>query len=333
MRVSVLALLLGLAPLCAFANEARLPHLKLDPTRTTISGISSGAYMAQQLHLAYSDHVAGAAFLAGGPWHCAQGSLSIALAQCMAPTADKGPDVDVLAAAAKDAAAAGQIAPLRGLVGDRVLVLHGKGDLTVAQSLSTASVALYRKIAPEAKLSEDLTRSFSHTFPTLDAGSACEVSAAPYIGRCGFDAAAEIFASLLGKPPRPADVAHGKLLRFDQRGYQGEGDAFLAGEGYVYIPDACARGERCGLHIALHGCQQNADTLGEKFVRDTGYNRWADVYSVVVLYPQTRASLAPLNPKGCWDWWGYSGATYDTRDGVQMRAVAAMAAALGAPLR
>jgi poly(3-hydroxybutyrate) depolymerase len=67
-------------------------------------------------------------------------------------------------------------------------------------------------------------------------------------------------------------------------------------------------------------------------VRDSGLNRWADVHDVVVLYPQTRATYMPLNPKACWDWWGYSGPDYDTRKGVQLRAIANMAAALGAPL-
>jgi poly(3-hydroxybutyrate) depolymerase len=31
-----------------------------------------------------------------------------------------------------------------------------------------------------------------------------------------------------------------------------------------------------------------------------------------------------LNPKGCWDWWGYTGSDYHTRNGVQVRAVRAM---------
>jgi hypothetical protein len=51
-----------------------------------------------------------------------------------------------------------------------------------------------------------------------------------------------------------------------------------------------------------------------------------------VLYPQTRATYMPLNPKACWDWWGYSGAAYDTRKGLQLRWLANAAAALGAPL-
>ena len=83
--------------------------------------------------------------------------------------------------------------------------------------------------------------------------------------------------------------------------------------------------------VALHGCKQNADAIGETFVKDAGFNRWADAYGVAVLYPQTRASFAPLNPQACWDWWGYSGTDYDTRHGVQLRWLVNAVRALGLP--
>jgi hypothetical protein len=31
--------------------------------------------------------------------------------------------------------------------------------------------------------------------------------------------------------------------------------------------------------------------------------------------------MAPFNPNGCWDWWGYSGENYATKQGPQMAAV------------
>ena len=332
-RLSLIALCMAL-PVAVHADDTPLPKLKLDAARTTVSGLSSGAYMAEQMHVAFSDHVAGAAFIAGGPYHCAQGTLQTALANCMNPAAGKGPDVAALAAFAKDAAKAGRIAPLSGLAGDPVLILHGKADQTVGESLSAASAAFYRAVEPKAKVHEDLARAFTHTFPTQDAGASCETSTAPYVGRCGFDAAQDIFATLYGKPPHAAaHEATGELRPFGQDAYRDKDkDAFLSPKGYVYVPKACAEGKTCTLHVAFHGCQQNADAVGEAFVRDAGYNRWADAYNVVVLYPQARATMAPLNPKGCWDWWGYGGDNYDTRDGIQMRTVAAMAAALGAPL-
>lgn len=316
------------------ATEPALPKIKLDPARTTVSGLSSGAYMAHQFHIAYSDHVAGAALIAGGPYHCAEDKLETALARCMTPAAGKGPDVKALARHASDAAKAGRIAPLSGLAGDRVLILHGRADQTVAESLSRDTAALYRELAPKAPLREDLARAFTHTFPTESTGASCETATAPFVGKCDFDAAAAIFADLYGKPLQAAKEASGELRSFDQDAFRPAGaDAFLGAKGYVYVPKACTEGQRCALHIAFHGCQQNADTIGETFVKDAGYNRWADAYDVIVLYPQARATMAPLNPKGCWDWWGYGGEGYDTREGVQMRAVAAMAVALGAPLR
>ena len=29
----------------------------------------------------------------------------------------------------------------------------------------------------------------------------------------------------------------------------------------------------------------------------------------------------PLNPQGCWDWWGYASSDYANRDGAQIAAV------------
>ena len=75
----------------------------------------------------------------------------------------------------------------------------------------------------------------------------------------------------------------------------------------------------CGLRVAFHGGKQSTDAAGAACVRDAGFNRRADVGAVAVLYPQTRARFAPLNPQACRDWWGYSGADSDSRRGLQLR--------------
>ncbi|SCU75960.1 Poly (3-hydroxybutyrate) depolymerase (fragment) [Cupriavidus necator] len=63
-----------------------------------------------------------------------------------------------------------------------------------------------------------------------------------------------------------------------------------------------------------------------QFVEHAGYNRWADTNDIVVLYPQTVASAGtPFNPKGCWDWWGYTDPEkWGTKAGVQLSAVRGM---------
>jgi hypothetical protein len=40
---------------------------------------------------------------------------------------------------------------------------------------------------------------------------------------------------------------------------------------------------------------------------------------LVILFPQVSASV--LNPKGCWDWWGYTGNDYLTKNAPQIAAI------------
>ncbi len=329
----VLAVAITLAACGTATEDPGLPRLVINPERIAVAGMSSGATMATQVHLAYSDHLVGAGLVAGGPWHCAQGELGKALKACtggdVAP-----PDTAALVSTARLRAGNGELAPLSGLRGDRVLVLRGRRDDVVAEPVTRATVPFYEGLAAGVSVTWDGERDFAHTFPTRDRGGECGKSQPPYLGRCGFDAAGLLVTTLFGATPMPAAEATGSLRRFNQDTYRpGGADAQLAATGYVYVPDACAAGQSCGLLIAFHGCQQNADQVAEAFVHDAGFNRWADAARVVVLYPQVRSSYLPLNPKACWDWWGYTGADYDTRRGRQLQWLAHASAALGAPLQ
>ncbi|KFL36532.1 hypothetical protein N788_12530 [Arenimonas donghaensis DSM 18148 = HO3-R19] len=313
-----------------------MPAIAVDPARVAVAGVSSGAIMATQAHFAWSDRLRGAAMVAGTPYGCAGGSLETALGPCM-QARPYLPDPDRLAGAVRARAEAGVLAPLAGLRGDTVYVLHGRDDATVAPALAGSVAGVYEALSGEVggiRIVADTTRGFPHLLPTLDRGVDCAVGGEPWLGNCGFDAAGEIMAHLFGEPPTPArPAADGELRRFDQAPFAPAGvDPMLAGVGYLYLPKACAAGETCGVMVAFHGCQQNADKIGEVFVRDAGFNRWADVHRVAVLYPQVRSSYLPLNPKACWDWWGYTGENYDTRDGAQLRWLGAALTALGAPM-
>ena len=67
------------------AHAAPLPQLVIDPAETTVSGLSSGGYMAVQMHVAFSATFRkGAGVVAGGPFYCAEGSIVHATGRCMA---------------------------------------------------------------------------------------------------------------------------------------------------------------------------------------------------------------------------------------------------------
>ena len=319
---------------CAAADPP-LPRLQVAPGRVAVLGLSSGGYQAAQAHLAFAERIDGAVIVSAGPVGCAGGDLGQALGPCMA-AASGPPDVDALAARVRERAAQGALAPLSALAGDRVLVMHAADDPTVSPTVGRAGHDLYAALAADApglQLHWDGERRYGHSWPTLDRGTACGAGTEPWIGACGVDAAADAFAWLYGEAATPAAAEPtGELRRFDQRALAAEvADPVLADTGYLYLPPACAAGQPCGLLVAFHGCQQSAEQIGEAFVRDAGLNRWADAYQVAVLYPQTRSSYLPLNPKACWDWWGYTGADYDTRRGAQLRWLANALDALGAP--
>jgi poly(3-hydroxybutyrate) depolymerase len=316
--------LLGAAPA---AGADGLPRLAIEPGALTVSGVSSGGYMATQFHVSFSGVVRGIGVFGAGPWDCARGSIARAFGDCLG-RAESAPDAAALVARARAAAAAGHIDPPDGLARARVWIFHGTRDATVAAPVTRALADFYLAFVATTALRYLDDRPVGHGIPTATAGAPCEVTAAPYLNACGYDGVGEMLSFLHGDAPASAPPgATGTLRRFEQSRYDSAGS--LAPQGYLYVPQACAGRDRCRLHVAFHGCRQGADFVGESFVRDAGYNRWADAHRLVVLYPQTRRSpLLPMNPDGCWDWWGYTDEHYATRDGPQVAAVRAMVRAL-----
>lgn len=289
--------------------------------------------MAGQLHLAYSTRLSGAAIIAGGPWFCARGEVSTALGPCMdAPP--EGPSTEPLLEAAQVFAQEGMIDPLSGLEGDRVWLFSGTEDETVRPPSVAAAATFYREIGvPEDALVLIDDVPAGHAFLAPDGPNACAITAPPFINDCGRDMAGELLTFLYGDLSAPVQSDPASLVSFDQAAFLGNpSNHSMSDQGFVYIPAACSEGATCRLHVALHGCRQTPDDLGDSYARTTGYNEWAEANDLVILYPQADASLTSGNPNGCWDWWGYDSPDYATRFAPQMAAIAGMAAALGAPL-
>ncbi|MBK7424104.1 MAG: poly(3-hydroxybutyrate) depolymerase [Propionivibrio sp.] len=339
---------LGALLLCAVTASAQpLPKLTASTRDVTVSGISSGAYMAVQFQIAYSGIVRGAGAVAGGPYYCAEGSLRRALGNCMAPSGkDLPPTADETLKTIRQLAEAGRIDPPGNLGDDRVWLLTGGNDKIILTPVMDALDAFYHATLPADAISYVKVPEAGHAMLSIadPQANACPTSATPFINRCqDFDAPGRLLNHLIGplQPPEtPLTPATGETITFDQSPFvAGRAiDAGLAEQGYAFVPAACRSGV-CRIHVAFHGCLQNAGEIGRRFVDGAGYNGWAASNRIVVLYPQTvrRYGFAlgswrwMLNPKGCWDWWGYTGADYHTRDGAQMRAVRAMIETLGMP--
>jgi poly(3-hydroxybutyrate) depolymerase len=332
-RRARLAPLLAAAIACGCADgddlQPPLARLAIAPGSLTVSGISAGGYMAGQFHVAHSQSIAGAAILAAGPYLCAEGSVRLALGRCM--TGDPSVPVDRLVDETRELAQAGRVDPLSGLAGDRVWLFHGARDAVIDALVVDALDAYYRALGAPTDLIRAGLPAAAHTFPTLAAGGECGTSSPPYIGACGYDAAGALLTHLYGELRPRGDAGDGELASFDQRPYaKTAGSHGLAAQGWLFVPRACRRAASCRLHVVFHGCKQGASFVGERFVRDAGYLEWAASNGIVLLFPQIEPSYQPLNPNGCWDWWGYDGSDYATHDGAQIDAVWRMVSDLGA---
>ena len=127
------------APAPETLKPKALPKLGAELGATSVSGLSSGAYMAGQLQVAHSKDIIGAGIVAGGPYACAESPASLifpfwptAVAQnasqaafnCMKTYWGK-PDGEALARRAAELAQAGKIDPLEGLKSDNVYLFSG----------------------------------------------------------------------------------------------------------------------------------------------------------------------------------------------------------------
>ena len=323
-----LCVLAGCSP-----NGDALPQLGIDLKQTSASGLSAGAYMAGQLQIAHSSQIIGAAFVAGGPYGCAETNsggvlpaaarnVNRALEGCMADKlrSEGIPNIPELMERAKALAKDGKIDPLEGLKSEKSYLFSGGVDQIVAPSIVQAAKDFYIQTGvAEDNIKFDTRKDAGHAFLTTDAGTTCGVSATPFVSDCDYDQAGAILSWLYHDLKTPAEKPAGKFIRFNQSEFGENGAADLSKEGIVYVPTSCSKEGNCRLHVALHGCEQNINTVGMTFVEGSGFARWADANRLVILFPQVSASV--LNPKGCWDWWGYTGNDYLTKNAPQIAAI------------
>jgi poly(3-hydroxybutyrate) depolymerase len=325
------------------AEPGPLPAIGAALDQTSVSGISSGAYMAGQMQIAHSRMIVGAGIVAGGPYGCAQSSFSrllpiwstalphnlqLALNACMDDNlAFTGwPDTAELWRRAKALADDGRIDPLSGLDNQRVYIFHAAGDETVKRSVTTAAARFFAE-AGLARTAVDFIRSErgAHAFITADSGLACGQTGPPYLNACDYDQAGAILQHIYGELAEPG--AAPDMILFDQRIYTSGLDRHgMADTGAAFIPDACRNAPDCRVHVVFHGCQQSMEAVGESFVTGSGFASWAATNRLVVVFPQIRKTT--FNPLGCWDWWGYSGLNYAETSAPQITAVRRMIEAL-----
>ena len=124
--------------------------VKIDPSQISVSGVSSGAYMAVQMHVAHSKTFMGVAAVAGGPYFCAGNlkDINLVKAKCMygaIPTTYL-PFTD----AAMSLSGTKEIDDVSNLAKDRVYIFNSSEDQVIAPALGLLSNQFYLNFVDDA---------------------------------------------------------------------------------------------------------------------------------------------------------------------------------------
>ncbi|KAF7588416.1 hypothetical protein BBP40_005745, partial [Aspergillus hancockii] len=310
---------LAVAGLANCTLGAPLEAYNIDPSSVSVSGLSSGGYMAVQLGVAYSGTFqVGFGVFAGGPYDCARNQY---YTSCMY---NLNPSITTPTANMKSWSG-NQIDPISNLKSRRIYMQVGSADTTVGPNVVARLKSQLSNFGASSYMTYITTSGAGHTFPTdFDAsgGNHCSASSSPYISNCGYDGAGAVLQWMYGAlNARNTGPLTGDVIPYSQTSSYGADG--MATTGYLYVPVACKDGSTvCKLHVALHGCLQSYGHIGSKFINNTGYNNWADTNNIIILYPQATAdnSLHTIwngallsNSNACWDWLGWYGSNADQK--------------------
>lgn len=390
-RLSILILLSLLLVPAHPAMGGTLPSLKVEEGAISISGVSSGAFMAHQLHVAHGADIKGIGVIAGGPYNCARSDLYRGMQVCSDFFTDycegiewlcraaltigrddtgaplyQGPKTDAEAEAlaeesvaeAERAFAAGHIDNPEALRDARVYLFSATGDTLVPTPVTNAVAMFYTKmgvptdhirtVTTVPTIHAMITDNFNDVFTGVGGRiNECRETGSPFINDCRAEAPdeADVAGNLLrqiygGLNDRVNATGH--FIEFKQKTFIVDPERHgMDTDGFVYVPRNCADGRTpCKLHVALHGCRQTEDSIGDLWYTYAGYNEWAEANDIIVLYPQAQSIHFPspdepphpdrhcdnlgVNPRGCWDFWGYTGPDPHVRSAPQVAAIKAM---------
>lgn len=309
-----------------FATLGLLPHLRIDPSAISCSGISSGADFAVQLHIAFSKTIMGVGVYAGQAYHCAVTRFPDDVLQHCAdqPSTQQGPGCTshsapcdgcppnttlqydhcknfpertkpaMLAAYAQQQSQLQHIDDVSNVARARVYLYRGTNDTVYLPGSVQAVGDVYEELGvPASRILFEKSVPSLHAMPTLDYGSPCGVPSVYAIEACAYDGAGAALQHIYSNTLRPRSTRGfdaSNIFMFDQRPYfPAAAWPGLADEGYIYVPPQCIAGHvLCRLHVVLHGCTLYANNpkVNTTYVLHAGYNEWAATNDLVVLYPQ-----------------------------------------------
>ena len=190
--------------------------INLNLVNLTVSGISSGAYFANQFQISFSKSVEGGAFIAGGPYYCAMNNFYSAVNSCM-ETDGIAPSISTLVQWTKNAANLGYIDPYQNLEHSKIFIQNGLSDNVIDPKLGQDNYQFYKQMGTK---NENIKTVFeldsAHGWPvynqTRTAGSPCDEINDRFMNNCEFEVAWQMVKFLYGFEQTP-EFDESKMLQ------------------------------------------------------------------------------------------------------------------------
>ena len=141
---------IAIASMGAILNAAAAVEVKADK-QVSVSGVSSGAYMAAQLQVAYSKTFMGAGSIAGGPYYCAENMTDITTIKlkCMAGQGIIPDDYAPYRDKAIELSKEGKIDDVSNLRHSRVFIFNSVEDQIINPGLGYLSVLFFQHFSED----------------------------------------------------------------------------------------------------------------------------------------------------------------------------------------
>src|ERR1700760_148942 len=191
---------LGVMPASAEGTAPPLGAYNADIKESSISGISSGAFMAVQFGVSWSSIIKGVGVIAGGPYYCAQGTAIDGLLGNLGPdlTATgpcmKGPppDLEPLFEKTDEWTRNGDIDDPHNIADQRVYIFAGYNDSIVNPKVGDSAYRFYLHYLGGRNNGNVFYQSgigAGHSQVTVDYGQPCDKNGGDYMDHFNYDPA------------------------------------------------------------------------------------------------------------------------------------------------
>src|SRR5438309_2854615 len=197
-RLTAVVVAVGIIPAFAEGGAVPLPAYNADIKESSISGISSGAFMAVQFGVSWSSIVKGVGVIAGGPYYCAQGTATDGLLGNLGPALTatgpcmKGPppDLEPLFEKTDEWARRGDVDDPHNIAKQRIYVFAGYNDSIVNPKVGGAAYRFYLHYLGgrnDGIIFFQGAIGAGHSQVTADYGTPCNKNAWTFIDCCYYE--------------------------------------------------------------------------------------------------------------------------------------------------